>query len=716
MLRSAIREATHFNPGMEEVLMIAMLKRICIVLALLLAAFLLWVAVFTLYPWRSSWMPQKTGAGTAFVSNPEGATFHAAVRSHSYTEEWDIDTGGVVYCFVENEADKPDSIKSLRVNQEDISCVESVRWWRSWPESLPPGEIGTVTIKSTGAPIAQGADITLEVEMASGRVYSQPMRCVTPSLRIGNVLASQDRKQLFIYLRNDGIGPVAITGIDINAECFESGGARALSVAGGDAQCPPGELRICSVDYPESIPLLNPIAVRVSGDAGGIPVSVGASLRVTEPGFVLGTWSSDLPKDEAGMKYARELQLDATVNYTDWPRIEEMYRRFNISALSSANSGEPKQPDIEKVKQAIDQPYVYAWMVRDEPDLNGKPSSLMQEHNDQYWKADPSHPTYLNLMTTAAFNELGHIPDIACMDHYVMFAPNNIAWTTVFRHAEMEEALEFTLQLKENTEPRLMWTWCQLAKTGGWNGQPHPWGVDYQFWAHVMGGAKGILWFKYGPGYEEDYPEQVETARALAEQIAHIRTLCYYGESMDLVESGNPRVIARALVSEKALVVVALNSDYTVSGWPWRPVYRQYPVETDLKIKVPAWIAPSPVVSVTAEGFAPARYSLEKGMLTLPMRLESRSGVYVVGLDDKEAPEAPDHPHLACRDDAGITLSWGVPWDNAGVAGYEIQADGNTVTATKAPIITIAPELEGKSIRIRARDASGNWSPFAQVE
>lgn len=693
-----------------------MFKKICITVLLLLTAFLLWVAVFTLYPWRSSWKFQKTGADTALVSNPGDATFHGAVRSHNYTEKWDVDTGGVVYYFVENEADAPDSVKSLRVNQTEISRVENIRWWRSWPEVLRPGEIGTVTIKSTGVPLERGADVTLEVEMASGRVYSQPVRCLTPALRIGNVLASKDRKRLFVYLRNDGTNPVDINAIDINTDHFEWGGTTPFSVAGGNAQCPPGELSICSVDFPEPIPLLTPIAVRVLGDAGGVPVGVGAGLRVTEPGFVLGTWSSDLPKDEEGMKYARELHLDATVNYTDWPKIEEMYRRFNIAALSSANSGEPKQPDIEKVKQAIGKPYVYAWMVRDEPDLNGKPSSLMQEHNDQYWKTDPSHPTYLNLMTTAAFNEFGHIPDIACMDHYVMFAPNNIAWTTVFRHAEMEEALEFTLQLKENTEPRLMWAWCQLAKTGGWNGQPHDWGVDYQFWAHVMGGAKGILWFKYGPGYEEDYPEQVEAARVLAEQIAHIRTLCYYGESMDLVESRNPRVIARALVSEKALVVVALNSDYTVSGWPWRPVYRQHPVETVLEIRIPSWIDASSVRSVTAEGFSPAQASVEGGILTLPLRLESRSGVYVVGLDDKEAPEAPVRPHVACREDSGVTLSWGVPWDNTGVSGYEVQADGSTIAETRAPICTIPADVAGKPVQIRARDASGNWSPSAQVE
>ena len=696
--------------------MITMLKKICVAFVLLFAAFLLWVAVFTLYPWRSSWIPRKTGVGTALVSNPEGATYHGAVRSQNYTEKWDIDTGGVVYCFVKNEGDAPDSVKSLRVNQEDISRAGNTRWWLSWPEVLRPGEIGTVTIKSTGAPLEQGAEVTLEIEMASGRVYSQAIRCITPSLRIGNVLASEDRKRLFVYLRNEGTGPVGITGIEINTERFEAVGAKAFSVVGGDTQCPPGELRICSIDFPEPFRPLSPLAVRVSGDVDGSPVSVGAGLRVTEPGFILGTWSSDMPKDEEGMKYARELQLDATVNYTDWPRIEEMYRRFNISVLSSAHSGEPKQPDIEKVKQAIDQPYVYAWMVRDEPDLNGKPSSLMQEHNDQYWKADPSHPTYLNLMTTAAFNEFGHIPDIACMDHYVMFAPNNIAWTTVFRHAEMEEALEFTLQLKENTEPRLMWAWCQLAKTGGWNGQPHPWGVDYQFWAHVMGGAKGILWFKYGPGYEEEYPEQVEAARRLAEQIAHIRTLCYYGESMDLVESGNPRVIARALVSEKAVVIVALNSDYTVSGWPWRPVYRQYPVETVLEVRIPSWIDASSVYTVTAEGFTPVQSSLESGVLTLPLRLESESGVYVVGLDDKEAPEAPVRPHVACRDDGGVTLSWGVPWDNTGVSGYEVQAAGRTIAETRPPICTIPNDAEGEPIQIRARDASGNWSPFAQVE
>lgn len=685
-------------------------------LSLLVAAFLAWVAVFTLYPWRASWTPRATGDLSAFVSNPGGATFHAARRSSNYDEKWDADTGGVVYCFVKNEQNKPDSLKALRINRTDISQVENIQWWRIWPEVLQPGEIGTVTIKSTGAPIAQGASIALELEMASGRVYSQGMQCLTPSLRIGNVLPSKDRKRLHVYLRNDGTAPVAITAIEINADRFEHGGAKDFSVAGGEALCRPGELRICTVDYPEPIRLLSPIALRVWGDAGGIPVSVGAGLRVTAPGFVLSTWSSDMPKDEAGMKYARELQIDATVNYTDWPKIRAMYERYNMTVLSSANSGNPKQPDIDKVREAVDKPFVYAWMVRDEPDLNGKASSLMREHNDQYWKSDPTHPTYLNLMTTAAFNEYGHIPDIACMDHYVMFAPNNIAWTSVFRHAEMEEALEFTVQLKENTEPRLMWAWCQLSKTGGWNGQPLPWGIDYQFWAHVMGGAKGILWFKYGPGYEKDYPEQIETARRLAEQIANIRTLCYYGESMDIVESENPRIIARALVGEHALVVIALNSDYTVSGWPWRPTYRQRPAESVLKIRKPSWIDSASAVSVTAKGFLPFECSVENAVVTLPLRLAADSGVYVIGLDDKEAPEAPIHPHIVSREKAGITLSWGVPWDNAGVAGYELQANGNAIAVTKAPIATITQAVDEKSIQIRARDASGNWSPFSQVE
>lgn len=54
--------------------------------------------------------------------------------------------------------------------------------------------------------------------------------------------------------------------------------------------------------------------------------------------------------------------------------------------------------------------------------------------------------------TTRAFNTYGHLADIAGVDHYVMYAPDNIPNSGVTRIPRLEEALDFAESLKLGSE------------------------------------------------------------------------------------------------------------------------------------------------------------------------------------------------------------------------------------------------------------------------
>ncbi len=66
---------------------------------------------------------------------------------------------------------------------------------------------------------------------------------------------------------------------------------------------------------------------------------------------------------------------------------------------------------------------------------------------------------------------------------------------------------------------------------------------------------------------------------------------------------------------------------------------------------------------------------------------------------------------------SGFTVSWAASSDAAGVTGYEVQVNGvayGTTAGTSLPVTGLQPSTS-YSVRVRARDAAGNWSALSTV-
>lgn len=644
--------------------------------------------------------------------NIELISFHGATHN-SYNEDWPEDTGGVIHVFVRNAGAAADGIAALTLNGATLDSWRSqgvVKWWRFWPPSVPAGGVAVATIKTVKSPFGEGQAVTAWVQSAAGATTQVSTTLNTFRLRIGSVIPSQDMKTVQINLRNLDDAAYTINAVYLNdnvtARCTFVGGQ---TVAGKT-------VGIIKAAFDQPQPPLKFFAVCIYATrAGGGTLGVGAPVRLVEPWFPLGTWNShSLNGSETGMQQARAMQIDATWDYSDWTSINSVANRYFIRTLNDVVSGSPGLPSASQVSGQKDNPSILAWALEDEPELHGNPSSQVLDRNNVCWPNDPNHPTYLNLNTNHAFNEYGWIADIVSMDHYVMYAPNVIPGTAVTRKAELPEALDYTATLKENTEPTRMWVWSQLAADSVWSGQPEPWGVNYQFWAHVMAGAKGVFWFLYLNDWDTKYPSQSAMARQVTREFSQIRNLCLYGESMDNIGQSNQQVKVRGIYGEQAMAVIVINNNIDYGLLPFVAGYAQNPASTTLTVPVPPWLPIERIHHVTQDGLVPAGDTSINGQtVTINASLTNSSLIYLIGRHDGVPPEVPAGLNIAQKlSPTSFILSWKEPFDNFGVMGYRVYRNGTEVANVRAPIIRLANILNPTdAFTVRAYDAEGNLGP-----
>ncbi len=646
-------------------------------------------------------------------------TFIDAIHCDDYSEDYDIDNGGNLYVFVKNTGTEPDRISDVRINGSSANYT----WYRFFPEELgsagSPTSFATVIVKGTDAPLAEGESITIEVYSENGGYDGQSRTLSSPDLRIGNAIASQDMTMLNIFVRNDDSLWRRITGIKINERSYTPGSSPELSVVGGSYDIPPNSVLILKVDWGYAMEYLMSLALRIQSERldGSNSRWTGSGIRLIEPRFVIGNWSSSLPEEEDGMAYAKKLQLDFNNGPGNWAFMNDMWDRYHIySSIQLSAPIDPVQIENQRHNDGL-----LFWYVKDEPDLHEHPSPDILERAETYHTNDPEHPTYLNLCVSRCYSEFGNQTDIIGMDHYAAFsAPNIIELTWGLRYADLREAFDYTEVLKWNTEPRPMWVWVQLA-SGVWDTQPLAWTVDYQYWAHIMSGSKGYLWFKYGAGYESDsdYENAIEEAEELTRQLSGVKNLCLMGEPLDNITRSTSDIYCRSLVGEDAMVIVVLNDSYTMSG-PWfYPVYLQYEIDYTITAPLPGWISTANVYRVTPDGrdFS-VPHTISGGNITIgAVDIHYDSHVYVITDGDTEPPKPPERAHFAQLSDLNTyTLTWKEPWDNFGVERYRLYRDGIEFAETRHPIFqtTTGPSVAG-DFSIRAEDAAGNLSLPKQI-
>ena len=123
----------------------------------------------------------------------------------------------------------------------------------------------------------------------SGQTAGAVTKTLTTSkLRIGSVVPSADYRTLYLFLRN--LDAVAWT---VNDVFVNSNVTAQCTFVGGSTTINPGQVGIIKVAYGTPLAYLTPLSVRVNTTpSGGSTTTVGASIRLMDFEFNLGTWDS----------------------------------------------------------------------------------------------------------------------------------------------------------------------------------------------------------------------------------------------------------------------------------------------------------------------------------------------------------------------------------------------------------------------------------------
>lgn len=82
---------------------------------------------------------------------------------------------------------------------------------------------------------------------------------------------------------------------------------------------------------------------------------------------------------------------------------------------------------------------------------------------------------------------------------------------------------------------------------------------------------------------------------------------------------------------------------------------------------------------------------------------------------DLQAPTVPTGLNSTDVTPTSFRLTWNDSWDNVGIAFYQVTRDGVELPLTTGTSLTVNDLTQGRSyaMRVRARDAAGNWSEFS---
>jgi len=656
--------------------------------------------------------------------------YQDAVWSNKYGNKENVsgDGGGYIGFNVQNlNSTVQDAIDHIKFSSS--SGIIDPEAFYYWPIEMQPGmfNYSFVYAKGISSPFREGDTLKVEVWSKNGHYTSNTFILNTPKLRIANVLQDASNLNIYrVYIRNDDNKNYTIDSVNINGK---------YSIPASVIE--PGKLSIIYIDLDTVLTDCAPLWIAVKGHASdGSIYTRGAGIRVVEPLFSFGTWhSSGLdPENEDARKKFKELGITTIHGAGNPDYMQTAYNEYGLTNIYEPESEFGDATDTTSagvfVRNWADKDFIFPWTIDDEPDLNDKDISLQIKKNLTYWLNDHNTPSSVNLAVQKKFNRYGWYSDIVGMDHYAAPpAPNIIALTwvpVVGRVGELEEALDYTEQLKLNTEPRRMWSWCQLAP-GPWGYEQDDFALNIQFWMHVMGGAKSIEWFVAQKHTPNEYPAIWSEAAKVVRQLNSIKYLCFYGEQANILSTSTNKIRARALVGPEGVVIPVVNNStrYSWNGSFNPIVYNASisPVNYSLEIDLPSWITPEQAYQVNPDGSKkPISLELISGnrYRILPTESIYKEGhIYVIADKDYTPPGKPTGLNMAdSSDNTSYTLSWNEPYDNFGVLGYLIYYNESFIDSVWAPVYEADNDdfscLSG-TWNIYAFDASGNIGEPAQL-
>ncbi len=637
----------------------------------------------------------------------------------------DPDFGGLLTLFVENLSSAVDSIQSVTVKDLQGNIITNKTWVKWWNNGMgtanSSNNISSVLVKGQLAPLREGDTVVIEVLTKNGHTASKQIINKTPKLRLANIIPEKNLQTVYVYVRNDDTVSYELKKLLLNKFNIT---LNAQNIIGGNTTIGKGELRIIKLSFQNEMDTLLLLAIRLESTQNQQPIWVSSFQRLVPAEFFFGTWDSPLfnANQEAGRKRLRELNITSVHGVGNAALMQDAFNEYHMRAQWEP----PLNNAANIVQQNAGAEYVFYWNIDDEPDLNGKNIDTQLIKNFNYWLNDSKTPSYVNLCTQKKYQRYGWYSDVVSMDHYTdNGAPNVIPLSWITREGSPREAIEYTEILKRNTEPKRMTSWCQLAVKGTWKFQPRDYINNYQYWAHVMSGAKGIDYFCAKPSTKAEFPEQWNEAVRQVEQTSPIQNLLLYGEPLNNIKTRyEGDVETRMLVGKDYAVIIVLNDsiDYfpvNIIQQDWRSEI--YVKNFDIEFTLPAWVSKQQIYEQTPSGKIPVQGLTDLGnnRYKISGTIFKNSRVFVFAPLDTEAPQAPQR--LLFSDITApnnYTLSWAEPHDNFGVKGYIIKVDGVAIDTVLHPIYdaSAAPNICFNGYyEVIAFDEAGNKSQSAVI-
>lgn len=640
--------------------------------------------------------------------------FHDATNSPLVSEGQVHSAGGTMFVAIRNTGLTRELITKLTINGTALADLANLKWWRQQPSGyVAPGQLVSILAHVAGSPVTENASVTVAAECLSGQTAGAVTRTLTtPKLRIGSVVPSADYRTLYLFLRN--LDAVAWT---VNDVFVNSNVTAQCTFVGGSTTISPSQVGIIKVAYGMPLAYLTPLSLRVNATpSGGSTTTVGASIRLMDSEFNLGSWDSRAWSSKTNCSNLRDrYQHTVQIGAEDYEGtgITNGLPYYLRAAVPLYPSQKASVGYLKKISQLAS---VYSWYNHDEPDINNITSTTLNWNTVTFFDVS-ARPVMTTLVSTKMFNEMGWTVDMPTMDHYAHNAP--LVNSTPTTHL-LQEVLWYSDKLKENTEPLRAWNWCQGVAPGTWGTQPFAWSIESQFWTHIMCGAKGIKWFKAAATNDVANPNEFNRIESCVRRFEQVKNIALFGESIGCTSSSNVKAPTRGIVGEDAMIaVVASHNDSKAFLGP----YSLGALTVTLTVNVPPWI---PIEQVTQVGAGndpnptTPTYTVSGQTVTITgITLDSTTTngsakVFLIGRNDTTPPDAPTGL-IKARDlsSTAIELSWEGARDNYGVKGYLVYRNGVQIGDTYGLVYTDTGYSAGAIYSVRAFDIVTNLSAAA---
>ena len=515
--------------------------------------------------------------------------------------------GGLIHVYVTNTSDEPREMAFFRLNGKDEShwlLGRFLAWHRWYDHTIQPGQMTVLEVNAVSEDFAEGKSLSVALVDRTWEPVGYGKTVLSPDpARVSSIVMPKDLASLAFHVRYGGTGTIKFASAEVVGR-----GSKALTWSTSVGQGPGHAIGRMTLERPLAPSEL--LILRVGVEIDGESRTIYAHRRAFIDYFPIGAWSGSL--ETYGVQ--RQMHMDTLVEggRSDSPFFSKDAQRYGLSAMVHASGvGE----SVDTLRDLGSHPAVRCWMLDDEPDWSKLPSDMMMKEEGTK-SINRLLPTMITLCRNVKFFEYASIPDIPCMDHYCVGAPTSSVWRHLYG-TRLEETAYYTRDLKEASEPKPIWIWSQGI--AGWEERPKrycptPEEIAAQLLYNVGRGAKGILWFNYGPKEAELFPDSVEAMKGWGRVLRVVREDLLVSDPIQLKISGPDKLDIAALATTDTVFLCLSNQNYEIhpEAYPFTPLK-----DVVVNVALPEWIKPAQAVSIGPEGIRPISMETSDNGVTL---------------------------------------------------------------------------------------------------